>query len=47
VITAKEKEEKSEIFTDNATSVIRSVSEGENKILSAMYLKENGFEITN
>jgi len=47
VITAKEKEEKNEIFTDNATSVIGAVSEGENKILSAMDLKENGFEFIN
>lgn len=44
VITAKVKEEKNVILTDDATSVMGTVSEGENKILSAMDLKENAFE---
>jgi hypothetical protein len=46
VITAKLKGQKNKLFTD-ATSVMGSVSEGENKILSAMDLKGNGFEIIN
>jgi len=46
-ITAKLKEEKNEIFTENVTSVIVTISEGKNKILSAMDLKENGFEFKN
>jgi hypothetical protein len=47
VITAKVKEEKDEFFTDNPTSVIGTVSERHNKVLSVMDLKENGVEFIN
>jgi len=47
VITARAKEEKNELFTDKTTSVIGTISEGENTILSAIDLKENGFEFIN
>jgi len=45
VIIAKVQEEKNELFTDNITSVIGTISEGENTILSAMGLKENGLSL--
>jgi len=47
VITAKVKEEKDELFTDSATSVIGTNSEGENNTSSAMDLKETGFVFIN